>query len=235
MNEQQFERLKQIVRDRLSKIARGKNMVITCSSLKKMDFGDRQVRFPSMKKGYLAMFKQILGGLEKSSDEIIFFTEHDVLYHQSHFDFTPPDKNTFYYNQNVYFLRIPDGHALHYDVNQLSGMCGYRDALITHFRERYEVTLEASKKMDDKELNRFVRNMGFEPFTHSRIQWKNQFKYDTWKSEFPNIDVKHGKNLTGQRWKKEQYKNQKLLINWIETDVSIPGWGKTTNIVKTLQ
>ncbi len=229
------EKIAEPVRERLKKVAKKKNINITCSSLKKMNFGDQQVRFPSMEKGYLAMFKQILGALEKSNDEIIFFTEHDVYYHESHFDFTPSDKKTFYYNQNVWFLRMPDGHALHYDVNQLSGMCGHRDALITHFRERYKMILEASEKMDDKEFNKFIRNMGFEPFTHSRIKWENQFKYETWKSKYPNVDIKHGANATGQRWKKEQYRNQHLLINWQETDDSIPGWGKTSNIVKTLQ
>ena len=181
------------------------------------------------------MFKQILGALEKSSDDMIFFTEHDVWYSDTHFDFTPPDKNTFYYNQNVWMLRISDGHALHYDVNQLSGMCGWRDALVTHFKERYELALCKSEELSKEDFNKWVRHCGFEPMTHNRIKWKNKFRYDTWKSEFPNIDIKHGKNLTGARWKKEQYRNQSLLVNWQETDHEIPGWGKTSDIIKTLQ
>jgi hypothetical protein len=230
MNEEQFERLKQIVRDNLRKIAEEKKIGITCSSLKKMNFGDRQVRFPSMKRGYLAMYKQILGALEKSTEDIIFFTEHDVLYHPSHFDFDPPDKDTFYYNQNVWMLRLPDGHALHYDVNQLSGLCVYRETAITHFRERFQLIEEKHKELvksdgDETEFNRFIREMGHEPFTHGRIQWKNQFKCSTWKSEAPNVDIKHGANATGQRWKKEEYRNQSLLINWTESENwQIDGW-----------
>ncbi len=227
------EKIAQPVRDRLLKIAQDKKMIITSASLKKMEFGSN-VHFPSLRKGYLAMFKQILGALEKSSDNMIFFCEHDVLYHPTHFDFTPPDKDTFYYNQSVWFLRM-DGHALHYDVNQLSGLCGHRDALLKHFRERYLMAEEASKRLDEVEFNRYVRNMGFEPMTHGRVKWENQFKCDTWMSEFPNLDIKHGKNATGARWKKEQYKNQKLLVNWQETDDSIIGWGSTKDIVKTLQ
>jgi hypothetical protein len=60
------------------------------------------------------------------------------------------------------------------------------------------------------------------------------FKYDTWKSEYPNIDIKHEGNLTGQRWQKSEFRNQKLLINWIETDDEIPGWGKTRELIKKL-
>jgi len=230
------EKIAQSVRNRIEKIARRKAMFITSASLKGLDFGRKNVRFPTMERGFLAMFKQILAALENSTDDIIFFCEHDVLYHTSHFDFNPPDKNTFYYNQNVWFLRMPDGHAIHYDVNQLSGLCGHRDALITHFRERFEKVKEASKEvMDAKDFNKYIRNMGFEPFTHGRFKWKNNFRYETWMSEFPNVDIKHGANATGARWKKEQYKNQNLLINWVESDSEILGWGKTKNIVKTLQ
>lgn len=224
------EKVAKPVRDQLQKISEEKKVNITCSSLKKMDFGVRQVRFPSMNRGYLAMFKQILGALEKSVDDIIFFTEHDVLYHPSHFDFVPEKEDTFYYNQNVWLLRPTDGHALHYDVNQLSGMCGYRDSLLIHFRERFELAEQRYKELvgkdgNETEFNRWVRQCGFEPFTHGRIKWKNQFKYDTWMSPFPNIDIKHGANATGQRWKKEQYRNQQLLINWQESEnYQISGW-----------
>jgi len=218
------------VRERLEKISKEKRIDIVSASLKKMDYGVKNVRFPSLKRGYLSMFKQILGALEASRSEMIFFCEHDVLYHSSHFDFTPKDKNTFYYNQNVWNLRVGDGHAMHYDVNQLSGLCVWRDAAIAHFKERYEIAetewnkLEASE-LKDKAFNKYVRHMGFEPFTHGRINWRNQFKYETWKSEYPNIDIKHGKNATGARWKKEQYKNQQLLINWQESkNYQILGW-----------
>ncbi|MAG60146.1 hypothetical protein CMO96_05170 [Candidatus Woesebacteria bacterium] len=209
------EKIAKPVRDQLLKISQNKRINIVSSSLKKMDFGVKNVRFPTMKKSYLTLFKQILGALENSKSDIIFFCEHDVLYHPSHFDFNPTREDTFFYNQNVWLLRNTDGHALHYDVNQLSGLCVHRDAAITHFRERYALV----------EKEGFTRNMGFEPFTHGRVQWKNQFKYEAWKSEFPNVDIKHGDNATGQRWKKDQYRNQQLLINWTESENwDIPGW-----------
>ena len=211
------EKIAKPVREQLLK----SNLPIVSASLKKIDFGVKNIRFPSLKRGYYAMFKQILGALENSTADYIFFTEHDVLYHPSHFEFTPPDKNTFYYNQNVWFLR-PDGHAMHYDVNQVSGICVYRETAIIHYRERLE-------RLGHEE---FTRNMGFEPFTHGRVQWKNTFKCGTWKSPYPNIDYRSGVNPTGMRWKKEEYRNQQLLINWVESDNEIPGWGKTQDLTK---
>jgi hypothetical protein len=78
--------------------------------------------------------------------------------------------------------------------------------------------------------------MGFEPFTHNRIQWKTTFSVDKWKSTIPNIDIRFGVNSTGMRWKKEEYRNQQLLINWQETNERIPGWVESTkDIVKLLQ
>lgn len=229
------EKIAKPVREKLAGISKEKRIDIVSSSLKKMDFGVKNIRFPSLKKGYLAMYKQILGALENSKADIIFFTEHDVLYSPTHFDFEPKDKETFYYNQNVWFLRMPDGHALHYDVNQLSGLCVWKETALKHYRERFALIEQKSKELTESEFNSWVRHMGHEPFTHNRIQWKTQFKVETWKSEIANIDIKHGGNATGQRWNKDQYRNQSLLINWVEEDYQVPGWIPNMEIVKILR
>lgn len=212
------------VQDQLKTISSDKNIPIVSASLKKMTFGDKNIYFPSLKRAPESMFKQILGALENSDSEIIFFCEHDVLYHPSHFDFVPPDRDTFYYNQNVWWLRTTDGHALHYDVNQLSGLCGYREALLTHFQERYDIVRRVG----------YSTKMGYEPMTHNRVNWDNKFKLGTWKSEYPNIDIKHEGNLTGHRWKKEEFRNQQLLVNWVESDDEIPGWGRTKDLIEKI-
>ncbi len=188
---------------------------IVSASLKKLDFGVKNIHFPSLKRGFDTMHKQILSALEHSTADIIFFCEHDVLYHPSHFDFTPSRKDTFYYNENVWMLRTADGHALHYDVKQLSGLCAYRDILITHFKE----------KLAYIEEHGFSRNIGFEPMTHGRIPWKQVWPCEAWKSEFPNVDLKHGTNATGQRWTKEDFRNQKFTVGWVESEgYNIDGW-----------
>ncbi len=239
------EKIAKPVREQLEKISREKKINITCSSLKKMDFGGKQIRFPSQKRGYLTMFRQIVGALENSTDDIIFFTEHDVLYHPSHFDFDPPDKDTFYYNVNVWRTRLSDGHSLKTDdCKQLSGLCGHKHALLTHFKERHKMAEEEYKKMEqlykdkdelERNFNKWVRHIGFEPMTHNRIQWKNQFKCESWESEKPNIDLKHGANATGARWKKEQYKNQKWVEGWTERENDLPGWGDIRPILDLMR
>jgi hypothetical protein len=50
-------------------------------------------------------------------------------------------------------------------------------------------------------------------------------------SPVPNIDLRHGQNLTQTRWKKEQFRNQKFTEGWTEAD-GIPGWGKTRGRMK---
>lgn len=213
-----------VVQNQLRKISEEKNIPIVSVSLKPMPhFGTKNIYVP-LQRGYLTMFKQILEGLKASTSDIIFFCEHDVLYHPSHFDFTPPDKNIYYYNQNVWFLRSTDGHALHYDVNQLSGLCAYRNILITHFQERVEMV----------EKEGFSRVMGFEPMTHGRIKWKNTFDLGIWKSPSPNIDIRHAGNTTGQRWSKNQFRNQKYTVGWTESDIEIPAWGSTSDLIHQL-
>ena len=178
-------------------------------------FGDKNIHLP-LKRGYLTMFKQILAGLEASDADIIFFCEHDVLYHPSHFDFTPPLKSKIYYNQNFWRLRIEDGHALHYDADQVSGLCAYRKLLIKEYKKRVKYVAKHG----------YVRAMGFEPGTHGkRINV-------AWKSILPNIDIRHNHNLTKNRWSIDEFRNKASATNWTETDTDIPGWGNPKEIIK---
>lgn len=227
------EKIAEPVRATLQGISNDKKINIVSSSLKRMNFGVKNVYFPSLKRGYYAMYKQILGALENSKADIVFFTEHDVLYSPSHFDFEPEDKDTFYYNQNVWYLR-PDGHTMHFDVNQLSGLCVWRETALIHYRERFKMIEEKYKELPLDEFNSWIRHMGHEPFTHNRVEWQTQFKVGTWKSEQPNIDIRFGLNSTGMRWNKDQYKNQSLLINWQEGD-QIPFWGSGKDLANKLQ
>lgn len=205
------EKIMKVCQNQLSE-AVGQNKTLSVS-LKDTHFGTSQIVLP-LKRGYLTMAKQILKGLETLDTDIVFFTEHDILYHSSHFDFSPPKKDIFYYNDNVWFYRVEDGHALHYDANQLSGLCAYREPLLKHFKER--VALIEKKGYSTK--------IGFEPMTHNRIEWKNKYGYESWKSKEPNIDIRHGGNLSGARWKKEEFRNKKFTKSWAEGDV--PVWAQ---------
>lgn len=186
---------------------------IVSASLKPMDFG-QNIHLP-LKRGYLTMFKQILAALEASTADVIFFAEHDVLYHPSHFEFIPARKDKYYYNTNVWKVR-DDGFAVKVDdCKQTSGLCAYRELFIQHYRERVRRV----------EADGFSRRMGFEPGTHNRSEKIDDYKAEAWQSDYPNIDIRHDGNLTSSRWHKDQFRNQKFTKGWTESTLKdIPGW-----------
>lgn len=190
---------------------------IVSVSLKPIEFGENIVM--DLERGYLTMAKQILAGLEKLDTDIVFFAEHDVLYHPTHFNFTPPDTKKYYYNTNVWRVRATDGHALWCnDLQQLSGLVAYRELLIKHFKE----------KVKRIEKDGFSRAMGFEPGTHNRPERIDDFKAESFKSDYPNLDIRHDLNLTESRWKKEEFRNEKYTEGWLEAEY-ISGWGRIKN------
>jgi hypothetical protein len=194
---------------------------ITSVSLKPLDFG-RNIHFKG-ERSYLTMFKQILAGLEDMKEDIVYFCEHDVLYHPDHFKFTPKDSETWYYAGNYWFLRASDGFAIHYDASPLSGLVVHRASAIKHFRERVKMVEELGEEF--KPLH-----MGFEPFTQKRIKWNYWCPFEIFMSENPNIDISHGANSTWKRWKLDQFIKKPKF--WEESDIdNIPGWTDTRSLV----
>lgn len=193
---------------------------IVSVSLKKIDFGDN-LTLP-LERGYISMFKQILAGLEALDTDVAFLCEADVLYHPSHFDFIPPKNDVYYYNMNCWQLRWSDGHAVYYDRKQVSGLCANRKFLIQHYKERL-------RKIEEE--GRFNYRMGFEPGTHNRPEKVDNFKAEGWRSDFPNIDIRHNNNLTKSRWHPSEFRNERSCRNWKEAD-EIESWGKTCDIIK---
>jgi hypothetical protein len=212
------------VKRRLKKISVDKNIPITTACLKKIDLGVKNVYFPSMKRGIYTMFKQILGALENSTADVVYLCEADVLYDASHFDFTPPSKDIYYYNQNNWQLRVDDGFAVYFDCKRVSQCCAYRELLITHYRKRLKMVEEIG----------FTRAMGFEPGSHNRPERVDDVKSDIWRSEVPSIDLAHGNNVTSRHWKPEDFRSQRNCQNW-KQGYEIPGYGDTREIIKLLK
>lgn len=199
----------------VQKQLRSIGLPIVSASLKPMDKMGKNIHLP-LERSHLTMFKQILAALEASDAEIVFFTEHDCLYPKKYFDFTPLNRDTFYYNTNVYKLR-DDGMALWVNnCRQVSGICVYRETAINHYRERITIV----------EHDGFSRNMGFEPGTSNRVDWPTKYKAESWFSEVPVIDVRHEGNLTPNRWSKKQFRDQRNTKGWKFVE-EIPTWGRT--------
>ena len=163
------------------------------------------------------MFRQILTALEALDTDVVFFVEHDVLYHPSHFKFTPPRRDRFYYNQNRWQVDAETGRAVHYLCCQTAELCADRQLLIEHYRRRIAAVAAAGG---------YNRNMGYEPGTNAWARSLDGVGHDTWMSPFPNIDIRHGRNLSKTRWSQAEFRNKNSCRGWTEGD-GVPGWGRT--------
>lgn len=197
---------------------------IVSASLKPMFDMGKNIHI-RMQRGYMAYFTQILAALEASDADIVFFCEHDWLYHPSHFYFVPPRKDVYYYNDNWWRLRVSDGHAVHYETHLLPALCAYRELLLHHYRERMQRIQKEGFSVD------LVLRMGFEPGTHNRKERIDDFKAEGWRSEYPNIDIRHENNLTASKWKPDDFRSQNNCRGWVEAE-EIPGWGKGKDVLK---
>ena len=207
------ETILKAVREQIRRNTNG-HKIVSVSLKPVADFGNNIVL--PLERGYLTMFKQILAGIEACDAEVIYFCEHDVLYHPSHFEFIPPREDVFYYNENCWKVDAEDGKALFYYCKQTSQLVAYKKLLLEHYRKRVERV----------EKEGFTRNMGFEPGTHSPPRGVCHFKAEAFWSASPNIDIRHNKNLTANRWSQDQFRSKRHCKGWTESD-AVPGWGKT--------
>lgn len=191
-----------------------------CVSRERTDFGDWNVVVHREKSG-TTMHYQILEGLERSRADYVFLCESDVLYSPSHFDFTPPTDDTFYYNTNVWRIRYSDGHAVRTDgLQQVSGICASRQLLLDHYRRRIQLIETNGGKFD-------VKKFAYEPGTRGNF---DNSKVANWESPFPNIDITgHGQTLTTPHFSVDSFRNKKYAAGWTETDDQLPGWPKLSN------
>jgi hypothetical protein len=180
---------------------------ITSASLKPMPhFGDN-VHIP-LERGLTAYFTQIITALERSKADIVYMCEHDVIYHPSHFDFIPDRKDLFYYNQNFWRIRPEvDNFAVHWDANQVSGLVCYRELVLDWYK----------KKWASIQQNGFDRS--YEP------GGRNSEEIVVWKSQYPNIDIRHGGTLTKSKWSLADFRDKSTSAGWEESTLEkIPGW-----------
>lgn len=185
---------------------------IVSVSLKPIDFGQNIVL--PLERSCQTMFKQILTGIEAATTDFIFLVEHDVLYHPSHFEFTPSTDDKFFYNLNSWKVRSTDGQALFY-ICQQTGFCvASRRIMLEHYRERVARV----------EKEGFRRYNGYEPGTHRVPRGYCNYGSDNWMAATPNIDIRHANNLTWSRWRPDQFRRK--VQGWQLAD-DVPGWGHT--------
>lgn len=192
---------------------------VMSASLFPLDFGDNLV--VRAERGAVTMFRQILAALESSKAEVVFFCEHDVFYHPTHFDFVPPRRDVYYYNENVWKVDTKTGYALFYahkghkGVRQVSGLVAYRDLLVRHYTERLR-RITANPEIS-------VWRMGFEP-GKPLPRGVDDVPAEGFWSEHPNVDICHPGTFTPNRWRLKDFRRKPAT--WRLED-EIPFWGRT--------
>jgi hypothetical protein len=128
----------------------------------------------------------------------------------------PPRKDVFYYNDNKWKVDFNTGQALFYHCAQVSGLCAYRELLLEHYR----------KRVARIEKDGYDHKIGYEPGVHQFPRGIDNFGFELWNSEFPNIDIRHNKTMTANRWSRDQFRDKNSCLGWQMAD-EIPFWGVT--------
>ena len=171
--------------------------IVSCS-LKPINFGRNIVL--DLEPSVTTMTKQILAALKASEAGAVFFCEHDVLYHPSHFEFSPQKNDIFYYNTNVWRWDYSSNRVITYDhFRSLSGLCVSREKAIKHYEKRLKLIHENGwDKLPGKNPN-WARRIGYEPSK------KTGEIAEEWRSVYPNIDIRHKKTLTPTKMTLESF------------------------------
>ena len=183
-------------------------------SQKPINFGQNFV-MDKMESSVLSMYKQILKGLEECKTDVVFFAEHDVLYHPSHFDFTPEREDHFYYNRNEWHVSSITGKAVFYLHNNTTELSAFRETLMAHIKRAIEVNTD-----------RFHSSYGIAPPRGIPPEERRGKYSGTYMSKVPNIDIRHPNTLSRQRMDKSEFRSERSRRGWTESD-GVPGWGKT--------
>jgi len=198
------------------------NLPIVSVSLKPIYFGENIV-LENLKPSYPTMVTQIITALENTNSDVVFFCEHDVLYHPSRFDFTPARKDIYYYNLNTWRWDYPNDRVIRYDrLISLSGLCVYRELALDHYWRRLKRIQLIEAKNDGGEPS-WVRKMGYEPGTKKKKRGGfSDEDFETWSSKYPDIDIRHKGTFSPPKVTLESFKH--LPTGWQEKKASEVLW-----------
>jgi len=181
--------------------------------------------------GAFSMFQQILDCLERAKETYVFFCEHDILYNPSHFKFVPPQDDTFYYNVNVWRWDYYSSKVITYDqIASVSGLCVNRELAREFYRNRLRIIVEKGyEKLPTFGNPVWARSMGYEPGKFNNEG--ESAKKEEWRSEYPNIDIRHTRTMTVPKMDIADFK--RVPSNWKEDVIeNLPGWNTPWELVK---
>jgi len=197
------DRLANAVRKNIKKWA-GPIPIISVSQAP-LDFGEN-ICIGEQPRKYKSIYEAVLRGVSAAPEgAVIYLLEHDVFYHPSHFAFLPADRDSMYFNrERYYYILGKDSFYPARGRRALSQCVAYREAIIRHAEERLSSIAgdDITERWDD-------------------LEKRSSVKYENFRSDRPNVDIRHGNNFTGHgTYKKDYAKDRKKGV------VNLPGWGR---------
>lgn len=210
----------------LIKAANGRQIISV--SHKPMELG-KNICIGNQKPSWLTLYKQVLIGAKVATTKYVAMAEHDCIYTDEHYSFMPPLDDTFYYNEHHYLVQYAEkshpelkGMYSKYWKQRLalSQMICNRELLVETLNERLALLDR------DRKLVRQIVFAGEPGLSKLRIEKARRWaesgrpvylkqylqdqldkeKYGTFKTEVPNLDIRHDGNFTGpKRGKKRTY------------------------------
>lgn len=171
-------------------------------SQKPIDFGEN-ICVGEIGRSHMSLFKQILAGCQVADSKYVYLAEHDCVYSQEHFNFIPPNDEEFFYNLNHWFVQWGGEHEGMYSYSRrrvLSNLVCNRELLIEAVKEKIFI-LEHGAEIRKGQVG--ACEFGVIPngkaFVNYKDIGKGCGKAKTFRTEIPNIDIRHGGNFSGGR------------------------------------
>ena len=193
-------------------------------SLKPINFG-KNIVLEGRTRSYPTQLTQIIMALEALDTDIVFFLEHDVLYHPTHFDFIPSQEDIYYYDTNIWRWGVNEDFATNYDnLTSLSMLCCFRKTALAHFKNRLKYVNDNGWDINRAREPRNGQVISYEPGTKpiSHGGFSDE-KFGLWRSEFSNIDIRHRHTFSSPKYHKEDF--SQIPVGFREEKIeNIPYW-----------
>lgn len=176
-------------------------------------------------RSWINLYKQLMIGCEAAKTKYVAMAESDCLYTAEFYNFVPPTDDTFYYNENVWFVQWGGNHpelngmySCYWDNRYaLSQLICDRELLLKSLYARLDLlenhndeVAKVSHGEPGLSRIRLAQNIAKQPRGHSLAPYLSEFleteKLGVWRTVEPQLDIRGGWNFTGpKRGKKRTY------------------------------
>ena len=202
---------------------RGMNNPIISVTQKPIDLGTN-ICVGEIGSSWINLYKQLKIAVEAAQTEYVAMAEHDCLYTQEHYDWKPPRNDTFYYNENIWFVQWGSNHpeldgmysSYWTDRKALSQLICSKDILLKDIELKLrfldeEVPIETIGEPGYSRLKmaRERAKSGGASLSMALKEYADILdaaKAETFRTRQPNLDIRHKNNFTGpKRGKNRRY------------------------------